>query len=121
MSIPLTAETLCGGAMIEALEIEIQKILDNIADPNTEAKKAREVILKIQVKPNEQRNMADVVVKTEAKLAPSAPIETSIIVERKGNKVLGAELWSGETPGQATLPGIDMHKVTPLRKEGTNA
>ncbi len=121
MSIPLKSETLCGGAVLEALDIEVQKVLENIADPNTEAKKVREISLKIQVKPNEQRNMADVMVKTDCKLAPAAPIETSIIMERKGNKVVGAELWSGETPGQGTLPGIDMHNVTAIRKEAANA
>ena len=37
MSIPLTMETLCGG-VIESLHYEIQNVLDNVADPNTEAK-----------------------------------------------------------------------------------
>lgn len=124
MSIPLKVETLCGGGVVEALEYEVARMLDNIADVNTPAKKAREVRLVIKVKPNDQRNMAEVLVQTSSKLVPASPLETSILIDKdKKGKAVGAELWTGETPGQATLPDLDMHKIKnfPNKKEAVNA
>lgn len=117
MSIPLKIETLAGGAVVEALEHEIQNMLNNIADPNTEAKKPREVRLVIKVKPNEHRNMADVLVQTSSKLVPAAPLETSILIDRgHTGEAVAAEMWAGEVPGQAQLPGVDV----PTGKNVTN-
>lgn len=109
MSIPLQMDTLCGGAVIEALHHEVQNVLTNIADPNTEAKKVREVRLVIKVRPNEHRNMADVSVQTSSKLIPAAPLETSIIIDKDATgKAVAGEMWAGEQPGQAQLPGVDV-------------
>lgn len=123
MSIPLTMETLCGGGAVEAFHFEVQRALDNIADPNTEAKKLREVTLKIKIKPNEARNMAEIMVQTSSKLVPAAPLETSIIIDKDGNKTVAAELYGGENPGQMTLPGVEetAHNVSPIRKEDAHA
>jgi len=123
MSIPLTVETLCGGGAVEALHFEVQRALDNIADPNTEAKKTREVTLKIKIKPNDARNMATVMVQTSSKLIPAAPLETAIIIDMDGNKAVAAELYGGENPGQLTLPEVApvAHNVSQFKKEATNA
>lgn len=124
MSIPLTMETLCGGGVIESLHHEIQNVLNNVADPNTEAKKVREVRLLIKVKPNEHRNMADITVQASSKLIPAAPLETSILIDKDGNKTVAAEMYGGENPGQASLPGVadSAHNVSKFpKKEAANA
>jgi len=124
MSIPLTMETLCGGGVIESLHHEIQNVLDNVADPNTEAKKVREVRLVIKVKPNDHRNMADVTVQASSKLIAAAPLATSIIIDKDGNRTVAAELFGGENPGQLTLPEIEAsaHNVSKFqKKEAANA
>lgn len=123
MSIPLTMETLCGGGVIESLHHEIQNVLDNVADPNTEAKKVREVRLVIKVKPNDHRNMADVTVQASSKLIAAAPLATSIIIDKDGSKTVAAELYGGENPGQLTLPDVApvAHNISQFKKEGTHA
>lgn len=124
MSIPLTMETLCGGGVIESLHHEIQNVLNNVADPNTEAKKVREVRLLIKVKPNEHRNMADITVQASSKLIPAAPLETSILIDKDGNRAVAAEMYGGENPGQASLPGVadSAHNVSKFpKKEAANA
>jgi hypothetical protein len=123
MSIPLTMETLCGGGVIESLHHEIQNVLDNVADPNTEAKKVREVRLVIKVKPNDHRNMADVTVQASSKLIAAAPLATSIIIDKDGNRTVAAELYGGENPGQLTLPEIahNAHNISQFKKEAANA
>lgn len=109
MSIPLKIETLCGGGLLEALQHEMQNVLANCADPNTEAKKMREVRMVIKIKPNEQRNMADVFVQTSSKLVPAAPLESSIIIDKDNTGApVAAELWVGENPMQAELPDVEI-------------
>lgn len=58
-------------------------------------------------------------VQTSSKLVPAAPLETSIIIDKDGNKTVAAELYGGENPGQMTLPGVEeaAHNVSPIRKE----
>ena len=69
--IPLKIETLYGGGAIERLQEEIQRVIANICDPNTPAKKVRKIKLELVVKPNEQRNMAEVVVNTSSIPGPA--------------------------------------------------
>lgn len=106
MSIELTVKNLYNGGVMERIQEEIQRVIANISDPNTEAKKPRKVKMEMTIKPNEQRNTAEVVVSTSSVLQSPRPIETSIMIEfdpRTG--VLGAsEIQSGENPAQNTLP-----------------
>ena len=43
---PLTQETICAGGVPEVFEREPRAVLNNIADPNTEAEKVRGITLK---------------------------------------------------------------------------
>jgi len=124
MSIPLSLETLCGGGALEALHHEVQTVLDNIADPNTDAKKVREVRMTIKIKPNEHRNMADVTVQASSKIIPAAPLSSAILIDKEGGRTIAAEVFPGENPGQAALPGVaeQAHNVSKFPgKEASNA
>lgn len=124
MSIPLKLETLCGGGVIEALHHEVQNVLDNVADPNTEAEKVREVRLVLKVKPNKHRNMAAVTIQASSKLIAAAPLTADIMIDKDGNRIVAAELYDGESPGQGTLPGVEehAHNVSKFpKKEAANA
>lgn len=115
MSIPLKLETLNGGGVLEAIEVAVQQVLDNIADPNTDAKKAREVNVKIKFKPNEQRNMGEVEATVSCKLQPQAAQVVSIIIDQDAKgKAHAAEANPGIHPDQHELPG----NITPMRGHG---
>lgn len=88
--------SLAGGAVAERFNIELKKILENIADPNTDPKKARKLQLTLTIKADENRDIANVSIQTKAILVPAKEIETKIIMDRdsKGS-VVGAELVSG--------------------------
>lgn len=87
---------IAGGAVAEAAGIELQKVIENIADANTDPKKVREVTIKIKVRGDERRDIAMVEVQTNSKLIPSKPLETKFIIDRDSKgKVVGAELVSG--------------------------
>lgn len=107
--IELNVATLSGGALIERIQDEIIKIIANITDPNTPAKKARTVTMKITIKPNEQRNMAEVSVSTSSTLCAPTPIETGIYIgmNPKTGEVGASEMISGEDPMQHVLPDVN--------------
>jgi hypothetical protein len=85
-----------GGAVSERFNQELKKVLENIADPNTDPKKARTITVKVTLKADENRDIADVDISTSCTLVSAKPVATRIIMDRdsKGN-VVGAELKSG--------------------------
>lgn len=104
----INLESFAGGALAEKLNIELAKVLTNIADPNTDHKKARKVQMTMTLKANEQRGLATVMVDVKSTLAPSKGVETQMMIDfdGKGN-VVGAELKSG-IPGQTYFDGQDV-------------
>lgn len=66
----VSLETMNGGAAVELFNDELQKVLDNIGDPNTKPDTVREITLKVKIKPNEKRRFADVSLQVTSKLAP---------------------------------------------------
>ena len=114
----LSLGDLYDGAAIEAANIELQKVLDNIQDPNTDPKAVRKVSLEVKFKPNKDRSLAEVFISATSKLAPDLPLETAVLTDRKGDKGIGRELYPGQgAPGQGRLPGVSSDKglnVTPI-------
>lgn len=105
----LNVATLSQGGAVERFQDELTKVITNITDPNTPAKKARTVTLKMTIKPNEQRNMAEVIVATSSTICPANPIETSIYIgaNPKTGEIGASEMASGENPMQSILPGTE--------------
>ncbi|KFZ32144.1 replication terminator protein [Anoxybacillus flavithermus] len=84
------------GAVAERFNQELQKVLENIADPNTDPKKPRKVTLTVTLKADEKRDLAMVSVTAKSTLVPATPIETKLVMDydSKG-RITGAELKSG--------------------------
>jgi hypothetical protein len=123
--IELNTATLYGGGLIERLNIEIRKVLENVADVNTEATKKRKVKLELVIRPNEQRNMADVDIVVSSVLAPPEAMTTSITYGKnyKTGEVEAFEMASGENPNQGSLPGVFEGKgnILTLKKVNNDA
>lgn len=85
-----------GGAVAERFNQELQKLIENITDPNTDAKKARTLTLTVKVISNEKRDIAGVQITTKSTLQPAKAIESALVLDcdSKG-QVTGAELQSG--------------------------
>lgn len=88
--------TFADGALSERANVELQKILENIHDPNTDAKKARKLTLTITLSADDKRDVVLINVVAKSTLAPAKPIESKLIMDmdNKG-KITGAELKSG--------------------------
>lgn len=69
----VTLGTLKGGAAIELFDAELDKVLRNIEDMNTDHKTARRITVTVEFKPSEDRTMGDVTIKATTKLAGLKP------------------------------------------------
>jgi len=80
----VTLQTLGGGAAIEKFEVELQRVIDNMLDPNTLATASREIVLKVTIKPDQNRQVGTVAIATTCKLASDAPFTTQLFVDKDG-------------------------------------
>lgn len=76
----LNLAEMAQGAFMEQFNIELKKVLANIADPNTDPKKARKITLTATLKVDENRDVVDFEVQSKASLIPAKPIATKIII-----------------------------------------
>lgn len=85
---PLTLVTICGGAAFEVFQRELQEVLDNIADVNTEATKTRKVSLVFEIKPSKTRRTGDVTFTCNSKLAAVEPVQSTIFIGTDAGKTV---------------------------------
>lgn len=92
----LNLAEMANGAFMEQFNIELKKVLSNIADPNTDPKKARKITLTATLKADESREIVDFEVQSKSTLVPPKPVATKIIIDRdRDGSVVAAELRSG--------------------------
>lgn len=95
---------LADGAVQERFSIELQKVLDNILDPNTDSKKKRKLQLTLTFETNEDRDITHVTIDAKTTLAPAAGIYTKFWMDRdpKGNAA-AAEFAQGRLFDEASV------------------
>ena len=93
----LNLAEMAQGAFMEQFHRELNQVLANIADPNTDPKKARKITLTMTLKPDENREVVTVETQSKSTLVPPKPLGTTIIIDRDNDgSVVGAELKSGQ-------------------------
>jgi hypothetical protein len=105
--------TIGQGAAVELFAAEWKRVIDNIADINTDAKARRKVTLEITLLPSEDRRASLVYVDCKAKLAPHRGEETTIFFGIVDGKRAAVE----SNPTQGKLFDKPGRTVTPLTKE----
>lgn len=107
----LTLASLCGGAVQEKVDRALEKVANNILDPNTDPKKKRVITLKITLKPDES-DYEDVQVSADVSytLAPELGIQTRFFVNKdlRNDKVTVMEHKKGEIRGQLDFNDIGL-------------
>lgn len=68
------------GAIVEQFDAEMQKVLENILDPNTEAMAARKITVNITLKPSDTRDVVGITCVTKTTLAPSKGVKTNVFI-----------------------------------------
>lgn len=94
------------GAIMEQIDVEMGKIVDNIVDPNTEAKKKRQLVITIDLAPSADRNVVTVTASAKCKLQPANAIQTSLYVgvDGKTGEVVATEM-TPNVVGQIDMGG----------------
>lgn len=110
--------TLAGGAAPELFQHELDKVLENIQDPNTEATAKRKVKLEVVIQPGEDRDHADVSLSVSAKLAPHKPATGPMYMGEKDGELVAVAY----DPRQGDFfADEDQQKVTPIDREAHDA
>lgn len=87
----VTLDTIGGGALPELFDAELTRILANIADPNTDTGAKRTITITISVKPNRDREVADVELKCSSKLAGIMTVSTQLFIGKHQGKLIAVE------------------------------
>lgn len=87
------------GALLEKANKAMQEIINNIADPNTDAVKSRGMTIKISFKPNEERDLAQAQIDIKTSLAPVKGVSTKFIIGETSTGFTAGEMKSS-IPGQ---------------------
>ncbi|WP_405100757.1 replication terminator protein [Oceanobacillus sp. FSL H7-0719] len=101
-NIDLPLSSLKNGAIQEKLDYELKKVFDNIHDKNTEAQAKRSVTIKLEFKPDENRQTINVTSDFVTKLANVEGVSMTVLTGKdlSTGKVEARELKSN-VPGQS--------------------
>lgn len=86
----VTLATLRGGAAVEMFDAELQRVLDNIMDPNTTLV-ARNVTIKVTIKPDNDRGVGNVAIEVGSKLASPIPVSSRFYLGKDRGKAVAFE------------------------------
>ena len=96
-------DNLMSGAVSERFNDELQKVLQNVLDPNTDPKKKRKLQFVVTVAPNEKRDAAEFSVDVKASLAPPVPVSTSVYIGKTNDGDVIAEEITKDMPGSINM------------------
>lgn len=105
------------GALGEEINYQLTKVAENLADPNTDCKAKRSVILELSFTQDENRQVVTMSGQVKTKLASSVPIISTMAFGKDNDGNMQAvELVSN--PGQIDIFGnvAPEGKVVPLSK-----
>jgi len=72
------------GEAIDYIDSQIQKIVDNINDPNTDATKKRTLVINVEFNPDATRDMVIINVDAKRKSAPDLGVKASVYIQQSG-------------------------------------
>lgn len=100
-------EEFAGGKLSVQLNKALEKVTENIQDPNTDAQKVRKINVSISLKPNDERNFVATTVETKLGLAPELGATTALSMGRdlRTGEVEAVEILN-QIPGQMNVNDV---------------
>ena len=96
---------LANGAILERADYELNRIIENIRDPNTRPDKKRTLTLTIDFMPNFERDNIRLNITAKSKIEPTNPINTQMyITENEAEELVAVEMTQ-QIPGQTNFYG----------------
>lgn len=103
------------GAFEERVDYEMDKVIQNILDPNTKATAKRKITLTIELTPDDERRQIQVSVTAKSTLAATNPVATSLYVTGDGNGELVVAEMVPQVPGQLNMEGTQQEQPKLLK------
>jgi hypothetical protein len=116
--IPINIGNINDGAIIDAFELELRKILQNIADQSTTSTATRTLVLRVDFKPHSDRCVIETEFKCSSRLAP---IETHKAKVFLGKTEEGGLVAFANDPRQMPLWTAPQPKEVPVLQFNQNA
>lgn len=101
-------DDLQGGVLTEKINYELNKIFENILDPNTDETKIRKLSIALKFKPSKDREMVNLEPTLKVDLAPVEVESTILIVDKdiSTGKVVAKE-WNKQIAGQVSIEDVE--------------
>ena len=104
------------GAILERVDYEMGRVLENVLDPNTKATAKRKITVGLELVPSADRKTITVLTTAKAALVPTDPVTTSLFITSAPNtgemvvaemvpQVPGQIFMDGDSPRSSNLPG----------------
>ena len=110
-------EEFAGRKLSVQLNKALEKVTENIQDPNTDAQKVRKINVSISLRPNDERNFVSTTVETKLSLAPELGATTALSMGRdlRTGEVEAIEIFN-QIPGQMSVNDvIDQEEEEPQK------
>lgn len=91
-TIKLDLSAIGEGGLQEKVDKELEKVFDNILDPNTDIKTKRKLTITLTMVPDETREVISTSMEVKSSLAPQTGVATTVLVGQKDGKVYANEL-----------------------------
>ena len=110
---PVSLETLGHGAAQELFVDELQKVLDNILDPNVKLEAVRKVTLDLTIRPKNQDGsvVIDYELIAKSKLVPNTGFGSRMYVSKQGGKAKAYE----QKPQEPLFPESEEDKIRSIK------
>lgn len=90
----LDIESIAGGAAAEIIDVEYQKVLENLYDPNTSDTKARKLTITLTYKPDvHDREIIRTNISVKSTLCPVNDVNTDYVIDCDGSGNVVAQEW----------------------------
>ena len=104
------------GAILERVDYEMGRVLNNVLDPNTKATGKRKITVSLELTPSADRTTITVHTTAKSTLVATEPITTSLFVTNQpGTGELVVAEMVPQIPGQLSLDGSEQESPKILK------
>lgn len=102
---------MCNGAFQERTDYEMNRLIENILDPNTDPVAKRKIQITLELKPDADRTTVAVSCAVKSSLAPTYPVATMLYIAANDTVIE----MTPQIPGQLGFDGREQEKPAQLR------
>jgi hypothetical protein len=103
----VSLSNIANGSAVQIFDHNMRKVLENIKDPNTSAKAARSITLKVEFKPYPDRNGSEVSISVSSRMAPVSSVNSTVFLGATEN---GLQAYSNDTRQQVLPLAVEEKK-----------